>query len=549
MLTITLKRPDYSKYVRKINSLSDKLRQATTNNDVLSIFDSFNKIIYVHESYKTYCQLTQKLALLDQEANNEITYLQHSIAKFYNAINIFYSIFLQKEQIDVYKQKYEDHFIDKMETAKASNFGSEMSKLKNQERQLVRQYTLLVNKWQHENNFSLVLNRTALNSTSATTRKKVALEKNNLMQLVKGKIDELYSKLVICRNEQAKVSNKQSYAELSDILLMRIGYSRNDIAKLRENIRDIVVPYFNEYRTTNKKAINYADDRYFYRGFDDLNNESFNNMHKICHMVSKSTPEVGKFFEELINRNLFDIEPRPNKDQGASSHYIITEHMPFIFANVSKTPQDVRIIIHEVGHAYAAYVADKKNMIPMLFYPGQDGCEIHSTTLELLTLSSSNELFGNNSKRYIIGKIEEAIYLLCYAAEVDEFQEIVYNNNIISPQERDYIWILLDKKYRPWLNYEGLDYFAGGSGWQEQRHIIGSPFYFIDYALAQIVAFEILNKYLYDSNTGLKSYYDIINCAGSLSFKATISRGNVGDPFSTYAMHDIVKVSKEMLKL
>ena len=82
----------------------------------------------------------------------------------------------------------------------------------------------------------------------------------------------------------------------------------------------------------------------------------------------------------------------------------------------------------------------------------------------------------------------EAICFIPYGCMVDEFQHIVYANPDMSPKERKAVWSMLEKEYKPHLDYEGDDFLENGGYWQRQGHIFQVPFYYIDYCLAQCCA-------------------------------------------------------------
>ena len=60
----------------------------------------------------------------------------------------------------------------------------------------------------------------------------------------------------------------------------------------------------------------------------------------------------------------------------------------------------------------------------------------------------------------------------------------------MTPAERKQVWKDLEKTYRPWLDFDGDEFFGEGGYWQRQGHIFWNPFYYIDYVLASVVAMQ-----------------------------------------------------------
>jgi Peptidase family M3 len=151
--------------------------------------------------------------------------------------------------------------------------------------------------------------------------------------------------------------------------------------------------------------------------------------------------------------------------------------MPFVFANFNGTRADVRVFTHEVGHAVQSY---RSRALPLLdlLGPTHDGAEIHSMSLEFLTWPHMERFFGEDAARFHRMHLQEAILLLPYGTAVDHFQHELYARPDLTP-------------YLPWCDWGDLIHPAKGGRWQHQRHIYVSPFYYIDYVLAEMSALQL----------------------------------------------------------
>ncbi len=134
----------------------------------------------------------------------------------------------------------------------------------------------------------------------------------------------------------------------------------------------------------------------------------------------------------------------------------------------------------------------------------------------------------------------ESIVFLPYGCAVDEFQHFVYENPDCGPQARKAHWLELQKKYLPWMNYGDLEFAAAGGAWQGQLHIYHSPFYYIDYVLAQTCALQIWKKSRNDRERALRDYMAICTPGGSQSFLQLVETGGLLNPFKPGVLSGIV---------
>ena len=122
---------------------------------------------------------------------------------------------------------------------------------------------------------------------------------------------------------------------------------------------------------------------------------------------------------------------------------------------------------------------------------------------------------------------------------VDEFQTNVYDNPDMTPSERKEMYLNLEKKYRPYLSYEGIPYLEEGTRWQYQMHIFESPFYYIDYCLAQTVALDFAMLSKKDYKEALKRYKAFLKKAGTAAFPDLVKQAGFIPPFEDGALADI----------
>ena len=103
--------------------------------------------------------------------------------------------------------------------------------------------------------------------------------------------------------------------------------------------------------------------------------------------------------------------------------------------------------------------------------------------------------FKEETEKYKFAHMAGTITFLPYGALVDHYQHEVYEHPEMTPAERKACWRRLEKMYMPYKDYEGCDILEEGTWWYQQGHIFESPFYYIDYTLAQVCAQQFFILY------------------------------------------------------
>jgi oligoendopeptidase F len=117
----------------------------------------------------------------------------------------------------------------------------------------------------------------------------------------------------------------------------------------------------------------------------------------------------------------------------------------------------------------------------------------------------------------------------------------VYENPEISPAERNQAWRRIEKKYLPHRDYAGNAYLEGGGFWQKQSHIFMAPFYYIDYTLAQVCAFQFWLRDQEDHADAWSDYVRLCEAGGSAPFLELVELANLKSPFQEGGVEEVAK--------
>ena len=261
-----------------------------------------------------------------------------------------------------------------------------------------------------------------------------------------------------------------------------------------------------------------------------------NNGKKMYEELSK---ETGEFFNFMIDNDLMDLESKKGKAGGGYCTFIGNYKSPFIFSNFNGTSGDVDVLTHEAGHAFQAYCS-RDYAVPEYNFPTYEAAEIHSMSMEFLTWPWMNLFFEEEELKYKFNHLSESLLFLPYGVTVDEFQHFVYNNPEATPAERKSAWREIEKKYLPHRDYEGNDYLERGGYWYQQGHIFGMPFYYIDYTLAQVCAFQFFKKANDNRENAWTDYMNLCCAGGSKSFLGLVELANLNSPFNDGCINSVI---------
>ncbi len=249
----------------------------------------------------------------------------------------------------------------------------------------------------------------------------------------------------------------------------------------------------------------------------------------------------------MLDREALDLTAKPGKAGGGYCTYIADEKLPFIFSNFNGTAGDIDVLTHEVGHAFQVYES-RHLTAPESAFPTYEACEIHSMSMEFFAYPWMEEFFGEETAKYKFNHLAGSVTFLPYGVAIDEFQHVIYNQPELTPAERREAWRTIEKKYLPHRDYEANDYLDSGAWWHQQGHVFGSPFYYIDYTLAQVCAFQFYAWMEQDREAAWKSYLDLCRAGGSESFLTLVERAGLKSPFAPGTVEAAVAPVKAYLE-
>jgi M3 family oligoendopeptidase len=370
----------------------------------------------------------------------------------------------------------------------------------------------------------------------------------------KEELENIYAKLVKVRDTMAKKLGYKSFTELAYIRMNRFDYTPEMVKAYRDQIAEVVTPLANRLMSEQAKRTDIKTPKIYDLGFSFKTGNPIplgTTDEKVEHakkMYKELSPDTDYFFNFMVDHHLMFLEAKPGKQSGGYMTYFPVHKCPIIFSNFNGTSGDVDVLTHEFGHSFQAYLA-RNIKIPEYRSPTMESCEIDSMSMEFFAEPWMN-LFFDEPDKYRYSHLAESIEFLPYGATVDEFQHWVYANPEASNAERDAEWAALEEKYTPYKVKAkiGCPEAQAVPRWITQAHIFESPFYYIDYTLAQVLAFQFFNLDRKNHERAWKKYVKLCKMGGKYPFVTLITKDGLKNPFDEGVMKKTIKPLVKVLK-
>lgn len=515
------------KSFNEATSAKEQLDIIKTYHDFLDETDSMMQLIYIRHSLDTKDEFYEK----EQEfLNNAVPEIQEFSVSFSKALLM--SKF--KEELE---NKLGKLIFQQAELANKA-FSPEIIPLLQQENKLSTEYGKLTASAQIEFEgamYNLSQMRPFTVDIKRDVRHKASLAVSNWFAANESKFDEIYDGLVKVRHEIALKLGYENFVRLGYDRFNRVDYDAKDVKGYRDQVYREIVPYVQKLVDRKGKRLGIKDLKSYDLGLSFLTGnpkpkgDRAWQVDKAVKMYDQMSPETSKFFRYLVDRELLELDAKAGKEGGGYCTYIPKFESPFIFANFNGTSDDVDVLTHEAGHAFQVYTS--RNLIPEYRWPTMESAEIHSMSMEFLAWPWIHEFFIEDTEKYKFDHLSGAVTFLPYGVLVDDFQHGVYENPNLTPDERKTLWRDLEKKYLPWKDYDDDKFLDKGGFWFRQGHIFASPFYFIDYTLAQVISFQFWGNAQKDYQTTWNQYYALCQLGGSKSFVGLLNAAKLDNPF------------------
>ena len=377
-----------------------------------------------------------------------------------------------------------------------------------------------------------------LQSSDRLTRQTAWQARTDWLTKHHERLDETYDQLVRLRTRLSQKLHFENFVPVGYKRMERFDYHVSEVTVVRELVKRYIVPLTHEIRRLQKKRLG-LDPMFAYDLpclFPAGNPRTVCDPSEVPQLMANVMADISgerpSVLAQMINSGYVDDQARPGKGQGAYCQFLHEPGLPFILQNAAGTADDVFVLAHEAGHAYAAAASLPQMKILDCHQPSLDVCEIHSTAMEYLIYPYLERFFGQMAEQVSLMHMTKALLFLPYGCMVDEYQESVYQQPDMTPDQRHALWRELERVYQPDNLYDQDPFFNKGGAWQLKGHIYSDPFYYIDYVLAQLVALDIWQKSTLDHGEAFRYYNELCQLGGNATFSESLKIAGLPSPFN-----------------
>ncbi|MEJ7837730.1 MAG: M3 family oligoendopeptidase [Thermomicrobiales bacterium] len=343
----------------------------------------------------------------------------------------------------------------------------------------------------------------------------------------KEELDTLFDQQITLRQEVAKNAGFANYRDYTFESKFRYDYSPDDCFSFHAAVEQTFVPAIQKRQARRKELMGLDSLKPWdltpdplgrpalkpYTDIEDLNAKSEEIFRKV-------DPVFGDYFGIMRNEDLLDLESRKGKRPGGYCTGFPYRKRPFIFMNASGTAGDVRTLLHEAGHAFHGFESSANLPLLMQQRYGSEMAEVASMSMELLSAPYLHRKDGGlfedgDFERGAIEHLEGVLDIFAWVATVDAFQHWIYTDaDALDHAKRDAKWIEIWSRFSPGVDWDGLE-SERIARWQKQLHIFLYPFYYIEYAIAQLGALQVWRNALKDQAQATADYRAALALGGS----------------------------------
>jgi len=547
-------RPDIEKISKEFDNLLEKFENAKDVETQNEVIRQINKLRNTIDTMGTLVNIRHSINTEDEFYKKEQDFIDENEPNFQNLVFKYYKVLVNSRFRKELEGKWGSQVFNLAEL-QLKSFSEEIIDDLVNENRLTTEYDNLIASAKIEfegetRNLSQMF--PFIESKDRDVRKKAYEAYTNFFEENESEFDRIYDELVKVRDKMAKKLGYKNYVQFGYDRLGRTDYDSKMVANYRKQVYESLVPVVVELMDRQRKRLGLDELRYYDEPLWYLTGNAtpkgspewiLDNGKKMYKELSK---ETDQFFKFMVERELLDLVSKRGKMSGGYCTIIPDYNSPFIFSNFNGTSGDVGVLTHEAGHAFQSFMSMDYEL-PEYKFPTYEACEIHSMSMEFITWPWMELFFEDDVEKYKFSHLSDAINFIPYGTTVDEFQHFIYENPEATPEMRKSKWREIEKKYLPFRDYEDNDFLNRGGYWFKQGHIFQTPFYYIDYTLAQVCAFQFWIKDRENHEKAWEDYMRLCKAGGSLPFLELVKLGNLENPFVDGTISKVVKPLKEYL--
>ncbi len=394
-----------------------------------------------------------------------------------------------------------------------------------------------------------------LKETDEKLRKEVFVKMATRRKEDVQKLNDLFNELIAKRHELARNADFNSYGDYKFKALNRFDYTKDDCFEFHKAVKNQVVPLVREIQSRRLQLLGKDKFKPWDLEVDPEGKAPLKPFDKGTELLSKTIqvfriidPYFAECLETMDKMNHLDLDSKEGKAPGGYNYPLYEIGVPFIFMNAVGSQRDLVTMVHEGGHAVHSFLSRDLELTGFKNLPSEVA-ELASMSMELLTMEHWDQFYTNEEdfKRARTEQLESVIKIIPWIAQIDEFQHWIYENPNHTNEQRSEKWISLNKEYgtglTDWTGYEEVQ----ATSWQRQLHLFEVPFYYIEYAIAQLGAVGVWKNSLENKSKAVSDYKNALSLGYTKSIPEIYNTAGIQFDFSEVYLKELMDFVKKQL--
>lgn len=329
-----------------------------------------------------------------------------------------------------------------------------------------------------------------------------------------GKLAELFHAMVAKRDTMATNAGFVNFRDYMYSALGRFDHTPDDALAFHQSVEQDVLPVVDRLHRERQEALGLTELRPWDLAVDPSGKpplRPFQDADQLVQLTRAVFDRLDPWFSQCIaamqELGRLDLSSRDGKAPGGYNYPLYETGAPFIFMNAVGTTDDVITMVHEGGHAIHSFLTHPLPLTGFKNFPSEVA-ELASMGMELLTMDHWHLIYPDPEelKRAKRDQLERVLTILPWVATIDAFQHAVYTHPHWTIEERTQAWLSVHKRFGgSVVDWSGLE-AERSVIWQKQLHLFEVPFYYIEYAIAQLGAIGVWRNYKCDPVKAVAQY-------------------------------------------
>ena len=372
----------------------------------------------------------------------------------------------------------------------------------------------------------------------------------------KNELNVLFDELIAMRHQVALNAGFENYRDYMFQALGRFDYDPKDCYDFAVAIEQEIVPVLREQADKRSEALSLTRLRPWDMEVSTTGKAGLKPFAGGQELIDKSIacftairPDLGEKLALMKANGLFDVESRMGKAPGGYNYPLAETGAPFIFMNSANSLRDLTTMVHEGGHAIHTFLTANLDLNDFKHCPSEVA-ELASMSMELISMDHWDCYFDNEEdlNRAKKEQLADVLKTLPWVAVIDQFQHWIYTNPGHNATDRETAFKQIYTRFGAgFADWEDLEQ-PFGNLWQKQLHLFEVPFYYIEYAIAQLGAIAVWKNYKENPQQALDQYLAALALGYTKPMNEIYETAGIKFDFSADYVNELATFVKEELE-